>query len=107
MKETKKQLFIRGMKDGIPIGLGYFAVSFTLNVPFYGVGKSRKHAVDYGVPDTATHMKAEVDRQKKRQRGADQGRQKLPPRVCCNSADADIREREKDKKSCENIYAAA
>ena len=32
MKETKKQLFTRGMKDGIPIGLGYFAVSFTLGI---------------------------------------------------------------------------
>ena len=32
MEETKKQLFTRGMKDGIPIGLGYFAVSFTLEL---------------------------------------------------------------------------
>ena len=84
-----------------------FAVSSALNVPFYSVGKPRKYAVDYGVPDTATHMKAEVDRQKKRRRGADQSRQKLPPWVSCNGTDADIREREKDKKSCENINAAA
>ena len=32
MKEKKKQIFTRGMKDGIPIGLGYFAVSFTLKI---------------------------------------------------------------------------
>ena len=38
MKETKKQLFKRGMKDGIPIGLGYFAVSFTLGIAAKNAG---------------------------------------------------------------------
>lgn len=38
MKETKKQLFARGMKDGIPIGLGYFAVSFTLGIAAKNAG---------------------------------------------------------------------
>ena len=38
MEETKKQLFVRGMKDGIPIGLGYFAVSFTLGIAAKNAG---------------------------------------------------------------------
>lgn len=38
MKETKKQLFARGMRDGIPIGLGYFAVSFTLGIAAKNAG---------------------------------------------------------------------
>ena len=29
---NRKQVFIRGMRDGIPIGLGYFAVSFSLGI---------------------------------------------------------------------------
>ena len=29
---NKKSIFLRGMKDGIPIGLGYFAVSFSLGI---------------------------------------------------------------------------
>lgn len=33
MKElTGKEWFLKGMKDGVPIGLGYFAVSFTLGI---------------------------------------------------------------------------
>ena len=27
---TKKTWFVRGLRDGLPIGLGYFAVSFVL-----------------------------------------------------------------------------
>lgn len=38
MIETKKQLFKQGMKDGIPIGLGYFAVSFTLGIAAKNAG---------------------------------------------------------------------
>lgn len=38
MKETKRQVFTRGMKDGIPIGLGYFAVSFTLGIAAKNAG---------------------------------------------------------------------
>ena len=30
MRETKRTWFAKGMKDGIPIALGYFAVAFTL-----------------------------------------------------------------------------
>lgn len=30
--------FLRGMKDGIPIGLGYFAVAFTLGITAKKVG---------------------------------------------------------------------
>ena len=29
---TKRSLFVRGLRDGLPIGLGYFAVSFTLGI---------------------------------------------------------------------------
>lgn len=31
-KEEGRSWFLRGMKDGIPIGLGYFAVAFTLGI---------------------------------------------------------------------------
>ena len=30
--QTKRQYFLRGMRDGIPIGLGYFAVAFALGI---------------------------------------------------------------------------
>lgn len=32
MKTSNKSVFIEGMKDGIPIGLGYFAVAFSLGI---------------------------------------------------------------------------
>lgn len=32
MPTGRKQIFLRGMKDGIPISLGYFAVAFTLGI---------------------------------------------------------------------------
>lgn len=38
MEETKKQIFVRGMRDGVPIGLGYFAVSFTLGIAAKNAG---------------------------------------------------------------------
>lgn len=38
MKQRKKQLFLKGMKEGIPIGLGYFAVSFTLGIAAKNAG---------------------------------------------------------------------
>ena len=44
MEETKKQLFVRGMKDGIPIGLGYFAVSFTLGIAAKNAGMTALQA---------------------------------------------------------------
>ena len=44
MEDTKKQLFVRGMKDGIPIGLGYFAVSFTLGIAAKNAGMTALQA---------------------------------------------------------------
>ena len=38
MKQRKKQLFLKGMKEGVPIGLGYFAVSFTLGIAAKNAG---------------------------------------------------------------------
>ena len=32
MRTDRKRIFLRGMKDGIPISLGYFAVAFTLGI---------------------------------------------------------------------------
>ena len=37
---TKKTWFVRGLRDGIPIGLGYFAVSFALGIKAVGAGIS-------------------------------------------------------------------
>ena len=36
--ETKKKTIVQGFKDGFPIGLGYFAVSFSLGIFAKGVG---------------------------------------------------------------------
>lgn len=35
---NKTKIFLRGMKDGIPIGLGYFAVSFSLGITAHNAG---------------------------------------------------------------------
>ena len=32
MSKSRQPAFIRGMRDGIPIGLGYFAVAFSLGI---------------------------------------------------------------------------
>ncbi|MGN0517672.1 MAG: AzlC family ABC transporter permease [Acutalibacteraceae bacterium] len=37
-KEKSPSLVLRGMKDGIPIGLGYFAVSFSLGITAHNAG---------------------------------------------------------------------
>lgn len=37
-KNTRKDNFIKGIKDGIPIGLGYFAVAFTLGITAKNIG---------------------------------------------------------------------
>lgn len=37
---TKKTWFVRGLRDGVPIGLGYFAVAFALGIQAIGVGIS-------------------------------------------------------------------
>ena len=38
MNNTNRQAFIRGMKAGVPIALGYFAVSFSLGIAAKAVG---------------------------------------------------------------------
>lgn len=40
MRETNQKEFLEGMKDGIPIGLGYFAVSFALGIAMKDAGMS-------------------------------------------------------------------
>ena len=32
LKNTKKKIFVEGVRDGVPIGLGYFAVAFSLGI---------------------------------------------------------------------------
>ena len=44
MKVTNKELFRKGMKDGIPIGVGYFAVSFTLGIAAKNAGMTALQA---------------------------------------------------------------
>ena len=36
--QTRKQIFLQGVKAGIPIGLGYFAVSFSLGILAKSIG---------------------------------------------------------------------
>ena len=50
-----KRIFLRGMRDGIPIGLGYFAVAFTLGIYARNVGLS---AVQATVSSLLTHASA-------------------------------------------------
>ena len=38
MSNDTKQWFIRGLRDGLPIGLGYFAVAFALGIQASGAG---------------------------------------------------------------------
>lgn len=38
MKSSKKQAFVQGIKDGIPIALGYFAVAFSLGIAAKNIG---------------------------------------------------------------------
>lgn len=51
----KKLIFLRGMRDGVPIGLGYFAVAFTLGIYARNVGLS---AVQATVSSLLTHASA-------------------------------------------------
>ncbi len=57
---NKKQIFLKGIKDGVPIGLGYFAVSFSLGIiarkggigalmGFFASFFTRASAGEYGV----------------------------------------------------------
>jgi len=41
---TKKQWFMRGLRDGVPITLGYFAVSFTLGIAAKAAGMTALQA---------------------------------------------------------------
>lgn len=45
MKETKLQVYKRGIQDGIPIGLGYFAVAFTLGIAAKNAGMTAFQAM--------------------------------------------------------------
>ncbi len=38
MKSETKRWFLRGLRDGVPIGLGYFAVAFALGIKAVGAG---------------------------------------------------------------------
>ena len=42
--KQKKKWFSQGMKDGVPIGLGYFAVAFTLGIAAKGIGLTAPQA---------------------------------------------------------------
>lgn len=55
MSAGRKRIFLRGMRDGIPIGLGYFAVAFTLGIYARNVGLS---AVQATVSSLLTHASA-------------------------------------------------
>ena len=38
MQSENKSWFLRGMRDGVPIGLGYLAVAFTLGIAARNAG---------------------------------------------------------------------
>ena len=40
MRETNRSEFIQGLRDGLPIGLGYFAVAFTLGIAARRAGRT-------------------------------------------------------------------
>lgn len=44
MNDTNRKLFRAGIRDGIPIGLGYFAVSFTLGIAAKNAGMTALQA---------------------------------------------------------------
>ena len=44
MEQSNSAVFKRGLKDGIPIGLGYFAVAFTLGITAKNAGLSALQA---------------------------------------------------------------
>ena len=51
----RRKVFLHGMRDGIPIGLGYFAVAFTLGIYARNVGLT---AVQATVSSLLTHASA-------------------------------------------------
>ena len=45
-----KKEFTQGFKDGIPIGLGYFAVSFALGIAMKNAKETAKYPSPIGMP---------------------------------------------------------
>ena len=39
-KDLTRRLILKGLRDGLPIGLGYFAVAFSLGITARGAGVS-------------------------------------------------------------------
>lgn len=54
-QQTAKQWFFKGMRDGVPIGLGYFAVAFTLGIAAKKAGMT---AIQAAVMSAAMHASA-------------------------------------------------
>ena len=55
MSGGRRKVFLKGMRDGIPIGLGYFAVAFTLGIYARNMGLT---AVQATVSSLLTHASA-------------------------------------------------
>ena len=55
MSAGSKRVFLKGMRDGIPIGLGYFAVAFTLGIYARNVGLTALQAT---ISSLLTHASA-------------------------------------------------
>ena len=53
-ENSRKSSFLAGLKDAVPIGLGYFAVSFSLGITARGAGA----ASDFGF-EIVTLLKGE------------------------------------------------
>ena len=54
MSDTKKLAFSNGMRDGIPIALGYFAVSFTLGIAAKNAGFTPLQAMIVSMTNNAS-----------------------------------------------------
>ena len=54
---SRKQWFARGLKAGVPIGLGYLAVAFTLGIAARSAGLTSGSEPDasYGITKEAVH----------------------------------------------------
>ncbi len=51
---SRRKVFLSGMKDGIPIGLGYFAVAFALGITAYNIGFNAIQAFVASISCTAS-----------------------------------------------------
>ncbi len=49
MEKDKVKQFMRGVKDGLPIGLGYFAVAFSLGISARKAGITSFQGVLYSL----------------------------------------------------------